>query len=177
MSKFITFYINNNTVETKIKNYSGLLDAWESYSELDKQKLLVGDFIYLVNIKKFSLNVISALRIGEILTYEDFSQKYGEDLADGWEHGKWFYVASEATTMTIDQEVEYEDAKKLRFEDGKDQLVFNPPGSKFLDSQTLRRPRLLTQSSAQILNTYLDKFVKVLPAHINQWRTALKGKF
>jgi hypothetical protein len=170
MASFFTLYITNKTIETKYRRYVGLVDSWSSNTKLDKLNVGVGDSVYWVSILNGSLYVISALRVGKKLSYADFSKQHGKDLADAWEHGEAFYIASQATTIAIDRDVSPGDAKQIRFESNNDRLKFNPPGSNDLDPQTLRVPRRLTPNSASILDDYLGDYVQVSGNHITAWK-------
>jgi hypothetical protein len=170
MPTFFTLYITNKTIDEKYRRYVGLVDSWSSNPTLNKLNVGVGDSIYWVSIKEGSLYVISGLRFGRILSYEDFSKQYGKDLADAWGgHGKSFYVASEATTIAVHRKVSLEDAKNIRFETGKDRLKFKKD-SNDLDPQTLRSPRELTMESARLLDGYLGDYVQIEDKHITAWR-------
>ena len=178
MTRHLTLYVKNQTVEENMKNYSGLVHAWSSNPILEAHNIIIGDTIYLVTIQKGVLFVISALTIGDILSYADFSRKYGKDLADGWEHGNIFYLASRATTIEINRNVSFTDAKRLRFHGKKDKLAFKSPESELLDPQTLRTPRKLTEDSASILDSYLGKLIdKMQESHITDWRRVLPKEY
>ncbi|MBA4390088.1 MAG: hypothetical protein C0399_04035 [Syntrophus sp. (in: bacteria)] len=173
MPKFLTLYMKKETIEENTTRYVGLVDSWSSNTKLDTCNVEIGDSVYWVTIKRASLYIVSALRVGRILSYTDFVRQYGKDLADGWPHGELFYIAAHATTIAIDRDVSPTDAKQIRFESNKDRLKFNPPGSDCLDPQTLRAPRMMTPASALILDKYLGHYVQVSANYITVWKSFL----
>ena len=173
MSKYYTMYITKQTIEERIWKYVGIVEPWSSDSMLDKRGVEVGDSIYWLNIRNGLLYVITAVRVGRILSYNEFSKQYGQDLADGWGHGKFFYVASQAATFSLSREVTPEDARRIRFESVNDRLKFSPANSDNLDPQTLRASRVLTPDSALILDSYIDHYVQVSSSEIATYRKFL----
>jgi len=179
MAKFLTLYIQNHTLDSEFEPYArrGLFQSWSSRPKLfSKDGLPIvknDDTIYWVSVKKGVLYLVMAMIVGEIISYEEFSKRYGQDLAD-WNIGhqkKLFIIAKKATSIEVDRGVEYKDVKLIETEKGE-KLKFTPPGSQFLDKQTLRNPRWLTKESAGILNKYLD-FIDITSEHIIAWRAAV----
>ncbi|MBP9560834.1 MAG: hypothetical protein KBE27_03335 [Syntrophorhabdaceae bacterium] len=174
MPRFLTLYIQNKRIDEEFKRYerSMLIQAWSIRPELSKKGVDKGDIIYWVTVRQGVLYLIMAMIVGERIHYEDFAQRFGRDLAD-WDKGnsEFFYVASKGTTIETYKEVDSTDVKKIKDIYGRG-LVFNPPQSKFLDPQTLRSPRWISEESADILNKYLE-FVDVTPQHILAWRTMI----
>jgi len=166
-------YITKQTIEKRVKKYEGMVEAWSSDPMLDKRAVGVGDSIYWLSIRNGLLLVITAVRVGRILSYNDFSKQYGQDLADGWSHGKYFYVASQAATFSSNREVAPEDARRIRFESVNDRLKFNPANSDNLDPQTLRTSRVLTPDSALILDSYINSYIQVSSNEIAMYRKFL----
>lgn len=173
MPKYYTMYITKQTIEERIRKYIGIAEPWSSDPMLDKRGAGVGDSIYWLNIRNGLLYVITAVRVGRILSYNDFSKQYGQDLADGWPHGKLFYIASQAAAFSLSREVTPEDAGGIRFESVNDRLKFSPANSDNLDPQTLRASRVLTPDSALILDSYIDHYVKVSSSEITALRKFL----
>lgn len=120
-------------------------------SQFMKRGVTTGSRVYVVSVRKGVLYLIGRMEVQDVLSQGEAERMLGMSLWKAPEHIA--ATAGSATPMRFDRVVPYELAKQLLFEaaNGKySPLKYEREG--YLDKQTLRGVRRLSDSSAALLD-------------------------
>ena len=119
--------------------------------DFNRHRVLFGDQIYVVNVRRGILYLIGRLRVAKVCSRSEAEAALKEDgLWEATEH--LIAVARSGTSMRFKRKVSLRTAKMLRFPNkaGFKKLKCIPRG--LLDRQTLRGVRRLDDASAKLLD-------------------------
>ncbi len=153
MVRYFTHYWANDTVEdyqqrgTDGEPFDGLLS-----NEFIRIGLTSGDFLYPVTVRDGELYVLGTLEVADVQPYD------GKELDEQGQQWRIAAYAKSSTPRRFDNLAPTEVVEQLDcLSDGRPtKLKFVAPGK--LDRQTLRIPRQLTDASARLLDTQIDRY-------------------
>lgn len=117
-----------------------------------------GDDLYFVNLQHGEVRLLGAMTVGEVITHADAKRRFGDDI---WNSNE-FAVAAPGTASsfafrTIPQEV----VAQLRFISNGQEVGVRLNRNNDTSEQTLRGIRVLTDNSADLLETLLGEGIGV----------------
>jgi hypothetical protein len=114
--------------------------------------LTAGDDLYPVMVREGGLSVLGRMEVAEVQSY------HGKELDEQGQQWRIAAYAKSSTPRRFDNLVPPEVVEQIeRLSDGRPtKLKFVAPGK--LDRQTLRIPRQLTDASARLLDTQIDRY-------------------
>lgn len=141
-----THYWTNDTWKDQV---AGLRLTHVAGSSFRQRGVEVGDFIYVVTIKKGDLFLAGRMQVSQMVGQDEAERLLDSKLYGANEH----VIGRNGTVTRFDAVVPDRIVQQLRFEPGGRGLVRNAKGK--LDQQTLRSLRELTPASAALLDSIL----------------------